>query len=159
MLRLLATDLDGPAIARELVVSLNTVRTHTKHIYAKLGVTNRRAAVSRAHQLRLLGPAGALRITTSITTCGDDRSPGRLLGPSMSSTRQPTAYEIRVHGRIDGRWSAWFDGLAIVPDGRRDTLIRGDVADQAALHGLLEKVRDLGLTLLSVTQVRPEGRP
>jgi LuxR family maltose regulon positive regulatory protein len=54
VLRLLATDLDGPEIARHLVVSLNTVRTHTKHIYAKLAVNNRRQAVSRAHQLGLL---------------------------------------------------------------------------------------------------------
>jgi LuxR family maltose regulon positive regulatory protein len=54
VLRLLAGDLDGPSIARQLVVSLNTVRTHTKHIYTKLGVTNRRAAVRRAHQLNLL---------------------------------------------------------------------------------------------------------
>jgi LuxR family transcriptional regulator, maltose regulon positive regulatory protein len=55
VLRLLAGDLDGPAIARELVVSLNTVRTHTKNIYAKLGVTSRRAAVSKAGELHLLG--------------------------------------------------------------------------------------------------------
>ncbi|MDX6371793.1 MAG: hypothetical protein QOD98_781, partial [Nocardioidaceae bacterium] len=54
VLRLLATDLDGPSIARELVVSLNTVRTHTKHVYTKLGVNNRRSAVSRARQLGLL---------------------------------------------------------------------------------------------------------
>ncbi len=54
VLRLLASDLDGPAIARELVVSLNTVRTHTKHIYTKLDVNNRRSAVSRAHRLGLL---------------------------------------------------------------------------------------------------------
>jgi LuxR family maltose regulon positive regulatory protein len=54
VLRLLAGDLDGPAIARHLVVSLNTVRTHTKNIYAKLGVTSRRAAVRRAHELKLL---------------------------------------------------------------------------------------------------------
>jgi LuxR family maltose regulon positive regulatory protein len=54
VLRLLASDLDGPGIARELVVSLNTVRTHTSHIYAKLGVTNRRAAVRRAEELALL---------------------------------------------------------------------------------------------------------
>ena len=54
VMRLLASDLDGPSIARHLVVSLNTVRTHTKNIYAKLGVNNRRAAVRRAHQLRLL---------------------------------------------------------------------------------------------------------
>ena len=54
VLRLLGSDLDGPAIARELVVSLNTVRTHTKHIYTKLGVNSRRAAISKAHQLDLL---------------------------------------------------------------------------------------------------------
>ena len=54
VLRLLGTDLDGPDIARELMVSLNTVRTHTKHIYAKLAVTNRRAAVRRAQELDLL---------------------------------------------------------------------------------------------------------
>ena len=57
MLRLLGTDLDGPDIARELVVSLNTVRTHTKNIYAKLGVNSRRAAVSRAAELDLLSRA------------------------------------------------------------------------------------------------------
>ena len=54
VLRLLGTDLDGPGIARELVVSLNTVRTHTKNIYAKLGVNNRRAAVRRSGELGLL---------------------------------------------------------------------------------------------------------
>jgi LuxR family transcriptional regulator, maltose regulon positive regulatory protein len=56
VLRLLGTDMDGPGIARELVVSLNTVRTHTKNIYAKLGVNNRRAAVRRAAELDL--PSG-----------------------------------------------------------------------------------------------------
>ena len=54
ILRLLATDLDGPEIARHLVVSLHTVRTHTKNVYAKLGVNSRRAAVSRARELGLL---------------------------------------------------------------------------------------------------------
>lgn len=54
MLRLLGTDLDGPDIARELFVSLNTMRTHTKNIYAKLGVTSRRAAVRQARDLNLL---------------------------------------------------------------------------------------------------------
>ena len=58
VLRLLATDLDGPSIARELVVSLNTVRTHTKHVYTKLGVNNRRSAVTKAHQLGLLSRSG-----------------------------------------------------------------------------------------------------
>ena len=53
MLRLLGSELDGPAIARELMVSLNTVRTHTKNIYTKLAVTNRRAAIRRAAELGL----------------------------------------------------------------------------------------------------------
>ncbi|HEV7663109.1 MAG TPA: LuxR C-terminal-related transcriptional regulator, partial [Chloroflexota bacterium] len=56
VLRLLGTDLDGPEIARELTVSLNTVRTHTKNLYSKLGVNNRRAAVRRAEELQLLSP-------------------------------------------------------------------------------------------------------
>ena len=54
VLRLLGTDLDGPEIARQLVVSLSTVRTHTRSIYSKLGVNSRRAAVSRADELNLL---------------------------------------------------------------------------------------------------------
>ena len=54
MLRLLGSELSGPEIARELVVSLNTVRTHTKNVYMKLGVTSRRAAVARAKELDLL---------------------------------------------------------------------------------------------------------
>ena len=58
VLRLLASDLDGPDIARELVVSVNTLRTHTRNIYAKLGVTSRRAAVSRADELGLLARSG-----------------------------------------------------------------------------------------------------
>ena len=60
VLRLLRSDLDGPDIARELVVSLHTVRSHTKKIYAKLGVNNRRAAVRRAEELDLLSRAGAI---------------------------------------------------------------------------------------------------
>jgi LuxR family maltose regulon positive regulatory protein len=59
VLRLLGSDLDGPAIARRLFVSLNTVRTHTKHIYTKFGVNSRRAAVSKAHQLGLLSSQGS----------------------------------------------------------------------------------------------------
>ena len=61
VLRLLESELDGPDIARELVVSLNTIRTHTKNIYAKLGVSSRRAAVRRAAELGLLARAGGNR--------------------------------------------------------------------------------------------------
>ena len=66
-------------------------------------------------------------------------------------------YRIRVQGILDSKWSDWFDGLDIAPQAGGETLLRGPVADQAALHGLLAKIRDLGLPLLSVEQVRPPG--
>ena len=66
MLRLLGTHLDGPAIARELYVSLNTVRTHTKNIYAKLGVNDRGTAVRRAQELDLMPPSGNRRPQTGV---------------------------------------------------------------------------------------------
>jgi hypothetical protein len=62
-------------------------------------------------------------------------------------------YEIRLKGRLDTRWSTWFDGLNLTHENDGTTLIHGPVVDQAALHGLLQKIRDLGLPLLSVTQV------
>ena len=58
-------------------------------------------------------------------------------------------YEIRVRGILDERWTAWFEDLQVSSDGE-ETVIAGPVADQAALHGLLNKVRDLGLFLISV---------
>ena len=65
-------------------------------------------------------------------------------------------YEIRVRGVLDGGWSAWFDGLRVTSDERGQTTIAGLVVDQAALHGLLAKVRDLGLELLEVRRTDPE---
>ena len=65
-------------------------------------------------------------------------------------------YEIRVGGRLDTRWAAWFDGLTLTHGGDGTTVLRGVVVDQAALHGVLQKVRDLGLPLLAVTRVDPE---
>jgi hypothetical protein len=67
------------------------------------------------------------------------------------------SYEIRLKGHLDARWAAWFDGLSLTHESAGTTLIHGPVADQAALHGLLTKVRDLGLPLLSVTRVDPLG--
>ena len=59
-------------------------------------------------------------------------------------------YRITIKGTLDGSWSAWFDGLAIAHDADGNTTLTGGVRDQAALHGLLAKMRDLGLTLLAV---------
>jgi hypothetical protein len=63
-------------------------------------------------------------------------------------------YEIRLKGHLEARWVKWFDGLAITLEEDGDTLLTGPVVDQAALHGLLKKVRDLGLPLVSVIQVQ-----
>jgi hypothetical protein len=70
----------------------------------------------------------------------------------VSASDGPAQYEIRVAGVLDGRWAAWFDGLHISGRGE-DTVIWGLVADQPALHGLLTKVRDLGLCLISVRRL------
>jgi hypothetical protein len=78
----------------------------------------------------------------SETSTGDQHNPGR--------------YEIRVKGHLDSRWAAWFDGLTLTHESDGTTLIHGPVADQAALHGLLQKIRDVGLPLVSVTQVEPD---
>jgi hypothetical protein len=76
-------------------------------------------------------------------------------GPADRSAR----YEIRVRGVLDSGWSVWFDGFQVSSDAPGQTLIAGPVADQAALHGLLAKVRDLGLPLLSVQRVSPGPEP
>jgi hypothetical protein len=65
-------------------------------------------------------------------------------------------YEIRVRGALDGGWSAWFEGLRVTSDQHGQTTIAGPVVDQAALHGLLAKVRDLGLELLEVRRTDPD---
>jgi hypothetical protein len=64
-------------------------------------------------------------------------------------------YQITVKGHLDNRWANWFEGLTITREDNGETLLTGPVVDQAALHGLLRKVRDLGMTLLSVTRVKP----
>jgi len=65
-------------------------------------------------------------------------------------------YEIRIQGHLDSRWTGWFDGLSLTHSSDGTTVIRGPVVDQAALHGLLQKVRDIGLPLVSVTHVGRE---
>ena len=68
----------------------------------------------------------------------------------------PTGYKIRVAGHLPLQWADWFEGLTITLEESGDTLLTGSVLDQAALHGLLKKVRDLGLSLVSVCPVEPE---
>lgn len=66
--------------------------------------------------------------------------------------REARSYEIRLTGHLEAHWTTWFDGLTLSDETDGTTVIRGAVADQAALHGLLQRVRDLGLPLVSVTR-------
>ncbi len=81
------------------------------------------------------------------------------MGPTHASTqdhREPGLYEIRIKGHLDSRWADWFEGLSFTHESDGTTTLYGPVGDQAALHGLLRKVRDLGLTLVSVNHVEAE---
>jgi hypothetical protein len=66
------------------------------------------------------------------------------------------SYEIRLTGHLDAHWTAWFDGMTVSRQSDGTTVISGPVADQAALHGLLQRVRDLGLPLVSVERVEDD---
>jgi len=75
---------------------------------------------------------------------------------STASQHEAGRYEIRLKGHLGSRWAAWFYGLSLTNESDGSTIIQGPVVDQAALHGLLQKVRDLGLPLVSVTHVDPD---
>jgi hypothetical protein len=77
---------------------------------------------------------------------------------STGEHRGPGRYEIRLKGHLAPRWATWFDGMAVANESDGNTVIRGDVVDQAALHGLLQRVRDIGLPLLSVTHVESDDQ-
>jgi hypothetical protein len=79
---------------------------------------------------------------------------GKLIVPE-SRISQPEHYAIHIKEKISSRWSAWFEGLTIANLEDGGSILSGPVADQSALHGLLAKVRDLNLTLISVTQIEP----
>ena len=79
---------------------------------------------------------------------------------SRASAAEPMWCEIRVRGQLDGDWSAWFDGLAVADSVDGEAVLAGELPDQAALHGVLIKVRDLGLPLLAMVcrEVERDGR-
>ncbi len=74
---------------------------------------------------------------------------------STEDHHEPGHYEIRIKGHLDNRWADWFEGLTITLEDDGETLLTGSVVDQAALHGLLRKVRDLGMPLISVKRIEP----
>jgi hypothetical protein len=75
------------------------------------------------------------------------------LNPKKS---QPLVYQIRIKGHLGRQWTDWFEGLTITLEDNGETLLTGPVVDDAALHGLLKKVRDLGMPLLSVNRIEPD---
>ena len=79
----------------------------------------------------------------------------RATHPSSTYDDEPRWYEFRLRGHLDDKWADWFEGLTITREDNGETVLRGPIVDQAALHGLLRKVRDLGMPLLSVMQVEP----
>ncbi len=74
---------------------------------------------------------------------------------SKSDPSQPMIYQIRIKGHLGSEWTDWFEGMTITLEENGNTLLTGPVIDQAALHGLLKKVRDLGMPLVSVGPVEP----
>ena len=74
---------------------------------------------------------------------------------STGQDHEPQLYAIRVAGHLQSRWAAWFDGMSLTPAGDGTTVLSGPLADQAALHGLLTKIRDLGVTLISLAVIDP----
>jgi hypothetical protein len=73
-----------------------------------------------------------------------------------TGSESPTVYEIRIKGHLGSEWTDWFEGLTIQLEEKGQTVLTGPVADQAALHGLLKKVRDVGLPLVSVVPLEPD---
>lgn len=75
--------------------------------------------------------------------------------PRVTGSSTPTAYELRVAGHLDDHWSAWLDDLTLTRDADGTTVLTGPVADQAHLHGVLARIRDLGVPLLSLRTADP----
>jgi hypothetical protein len=76
---------------------------------------------------------------------------------SQSSSTQPNVYQIRIKGHLGGEWQDWFEGLAITQEENGETVLTGPIVDQSALHGLLKRVRDLGMPLLAVNCLSEAG--
>jgi hypothetical protein len=77
---------------------------------------------------------------------------------SQPATDQPMIYQIRVNGHLGSQWTDWFEGMTITLEDTGETLFTGPVVDQAALHSVLKKVRDLGMTLISVIRITSDER-
>jgi hypothetical protein len=96
-----------------------------------------------------------LELTAEPTSIERTRDKGMFNNPDPTTNpSQPVVYQIRIKGHLGSQWTDWFDGLTITLEEEGDTLLTGPLVDQAALHGLLRKVRDLGMPLISVNRVQ-----
>jgi hypothetical protein len=102
--------------------------------------------VRTAHQVASYG--------ASVST--EDRTNRTATGASAAEHTSTPQYEVRVKGHLGSRWAAWFDGLTLTTEDDGITVMRGPVIDQAALHGLLQTLRDVGIPLISLTQLPPD---
>src|SRR5438309_11536312 len=115
----------------------------------------------RAHHIRLHGvrsePGRCCRPELQLAT----RTRSGMTNRGTPTPDRPEAgrYEIRLKGRLDAHWTAWFDGLTVSQESDSTTVISGPIADQAALHGVLQRVRDLGLPLVSVSRIEHDRPP
>ena len=90
-----------------------------------------------------------------LTSHTRDRVMSNEIQRGASEKAQPLVYQIIIQGHLGTQWTDWFEGLTITLEGNGDTLLAGPVVDQAALHGVLKKVRDVGLPLVSVNRGKP----
>jgi hypothetical protein len=89
-----------------------------------------------------------------MTSHTKDRVMSKEIQREANEKAQPLVYQIRIQGHLGREWADWFEGLAITLEDNGETLLTGPVVDQAALHGLLRKVRDVGMPLLSVNRMK-----
>ena len=94
-----------------------------------------------------------LTTTGTRLSCIDESEKQAMSASSPDPAGGPPRYEIRLQGHLPARWSAWFDGLSLTNESDGSTSLRGPVLDQSDLHGVLRKVRDTGLPLISVIQI------
>ena len=153
MLRYLPTNLSRPEIASELSVSVNTVNTHVRNIYAKLQARDRSSAVQRARELRLLSAGlhaldrGHLILVMRVHLLALDHG---VMDPA------PARYAIRINGHLGATVLSAFPALVSRLQGA-DTVLTG-LLDRSALYGVLAEVEALGLDLVEVRQLTPQRR-
>ena len=152
VLRYLPTNLTRPEIARELYVSINTVNTHIRNIYSKLGARDRSSAVQRARELRLLSTGRTWR---------DHRipaSPAHQVGLQDDRVATPPGlYTIRIKGRLGATALSAFPSMVSELKGG-ETVLTGLLEDRSALFGVLAQIEALGLELLELRQIPAESQ-